>query len=135
MRGRAFAGDAELSDISHPLLMHVLGVELALDQVWSHAPGPAFVGTVFLRPDQRLQSHLDHQPLDSLVIDRVSEPSDRGRHPTIAIASFVCLEDQSDRRLQCRMPVARRQRLLLIIERAACQTRKLQQTVQRMEWP
>jgi hypothetical protein len=129
------AGDIELSYVSRPLLVHALGVELALELVWCHASGLAFVGTVFLRPDQRFQSHLDHQPLDCLVIDRLSTPPDRSRHPTIAVTPLVFLEDRSNRHLQCHMPVARRQHLLLVIECAACQARKRKQPVERMEWP
>lgn len=129
------ASDAELGDVSHPLLMHVLGAKPALDQIRSRAPGLTFIGTVLLRPDQRLQSHLDHQSLDGLVIDHLSELTDRSRYPTIAIAPLVSVEDRPDARLQCSMPVARRQQFLPVMEGAACQTRELQQACERMKWP
>lgn len=132
---KLFAGDAELGYVSGPLLVHALGGELPLQQVWCYASDLPLVGAVLLRPDQGLQSHLDHQPLDGLVVDRLSEPSDRSAHPTIAITPLVVLEDRPDRHLQRRMPIARRQHLLLVIEGAAGKARKLQQPVERMEWP
>ena len=92
-----FAGDIELGDIGRPLLVHALRPELTLQQVGCHTASLTLVGPVLLGSDQRLQSHLNHQPLDGLVVDRASTPTDRGRHPTIAVAALVFVEDRADR--------------------------------------
>lgn len=115
--------------------MHTLGGELPLKEVRGHASRLPLVGAVLLRPDQGLQSHLDHQTLDGLVIDRLPEAADRSRDPTIAIAPLMGFEDRFDPGLQRCMPIGQGRDLLPIIERAAGQARKLQQPVERIERP
>ena len=128
-------GDIELGDIGRPLLVHAPGREPPLEEVRSNATDFALVETVLLGPDQRLQSHFYHQPLNGLVVDHLPTPADRRRHPAIAVPPLAFLEDRSDCRLQRRMPVAGRHPLFLIVESSARQARKRQQPFKRMERP
>jgi hypothetical protein len=74
-----------------------LGGELPFEKVGSHPSDIVLAGAVLLRPDRRLQSHLDHQALHRLVIDDMAEPSDRSRHPAIAVTALVGVEDDLTR--------------------------------------
>jgi hypothetical protein len=73
--------------------------------------------------------------LNRLVVDRLSQPAKRRRHAAIAITAFVAVEDRSDLVLERGMPIRPGRRFLLIVERAARQARKLEQSVKRVERP
>lgn len=116
-------------------MVGAVGAELALQEIESGPPNLAPVGTILLRPDQRLQSHPGHQALDGLVVDALTQPAQLRSHAAIAVAPLVAVEDGLDRLLQRGMAVRARGRLLPVIERAARQLRQFEQSRKRMQRP
>lgn len=59
----------ELGYIRYPLLVEPGRAEVTLQHIWSDCPNFALVRVELLYPNQRLETHVVHQPLDSLVVD------------------------------------------------------------------
>lgn len=60
----------EFGDIGHPLLVGSLRKEVSLQDIGHvHIADAWDMPEALLRPNQRAQSHLFHQPLHALVVD------------------------------------------------------------------
>jgi len=112
-----------------------LSLKPPLQRIGSGVTFRPSVGTISLGANQGLQAQLSHQPLNGLVVDRLScLPQDGGDAP-VAIASFVAVVDCPDTPLQRRVPILSAQGLDLVVERAARQLGRTQQQSQRMLMP
>ena len=127
----------ELGDVGHPLLIWRGRAEVALQNVGhvriAHA---RYMPGALLRPNQCAQSHLLHQALHALVVDRFGHRiAQHGRDPPVAVAAFVLVIDSADPGFHGALLVGALACAALVVERAACQSRYLQQVRQFMVMP
>lgn len=99
--------------------MGTLSLKPTLQRIGSGVAFRPSIGTISLGTNQGLQAQLVHQPLDGLVVDRLSCLAQDGGDAPVAIAPFVAVVDRQDTPLQRSIPIVSAQGLDLVVERAA----------------
>lgn len=94
--GRATLAGRTLGDISHPLLVWLVGFKFPLQDVWRNPTELTSIGAVLLGTNEALQLQLPHQSLDRLVIDLLPHIAKRAGNATIAIPPLVLIEDSAN---------------------------------------
>lgn len=80
--------------------MGALSLKPTLQRIGSSVTFRPLVGTISLGANQGLQAQLSHQPLNGLVVDRLSCLAQGSGDAPVAIAPFVMFVDCPDARLQ-----------------------------------